>query len=73
MSELNNAPKHIQLAVDLIELLEQNKVDPQLALDALAIVADDCRRKVSTEGLKVKSFTTEARSSGEKKEEKQKN
>ncbi len=46
MSELNNAPKHIQLAVDLIELLEQNEVDPQLALDALAIVTDDCRHKI---------------------------
>ncbi|MCJ8274831.1 MAG: YbaM family protein [Psychrosphaera sp.] len=45
---LESAPKHIQLAVDLIELLEQNKVDPQLALDALAIVCDDCQKKLLT-------------------------
>lgn len=50
MKSLEDAPKHIQLAVDLIELLEQNEIDPQLALDALAIVTDDCQRKVDARG-----------------------
>ena len=48
IKSLKDAPKHIQLAVDLIELLEQNEIDPQLALDALAIVCDDCQKKLLT-------------------------
>lgn len=43
---LENAPPEIRLAVDLIELLETNEIDPALALVALAIVQRDYERKV---------------------------
>jgi hypothetical protein len=46
MSDLEQAPFHVKLAVDLIMLLEQNGVSPQQALDALAIVSEDCQRKL---------------------------
>ena len=36
----------VQLAVDLIELLETNKIAPELALAALAIVRQDYERKL---------------------------
>lgn len=42
---LANAPAEVQLAVDLIEILEVNKVEPELALAALAIVTRDFERK----------------------------
>ncbi|MBM7455636.1 hypothetical protein HNR62_001508 [Oceanisphaera litoralis] len=44
---LANAPAEVQLAVDLIEILELNNVDPALALAALAIVRTDCERKLT--------------------------
>ncbi len=44
---LADAPPEIQLAVDLIELLELNDVDPAVALAALAIVKTDCERKLT--------------------------
>ncbi len=40
-SELHYAPKHIQLAVDLIMMFEQNNIAPDIALDALEIVKQD--------------------------------
>jgi len=43
---LENAPKHIQLAVDLIEILESNKVDDITAVAALELVLNDYRDKV---------------------------
>ncbi|MNG29000.1 hypothetical protein D3C84_1143550 [compost metagenome] len=43
---LENAPPEIKLAVDLIELLETNEIDPALALAALAIVQRDYERKL---------------------------
>lgn len=43
---LENAPKHVQLAVDLIQLLEENQIDMSLALQALAIVQHDCQQKL---------------------------
>jgi len=43
---LENAPKHIQLAVDLIEILELNKVDDITAVAALELVLNDYRDKV---------------------------
>lgn len=42
---LENAPPEVKLAVDLIELLETNKIAPELALAALAIVSLDYQRK----------------------------
>ncbi len=44
---LETAPKHIQLAVDLIQLLEENQIDPELALQALAIVTEDYANKLA--------------------------
>ncbi|WP_421203192.1 pleiotropic regulatory protein RsmS [Aeromonas enteropelogenes] len=43
---LENAPPEVKLAVDLIELLETNRIDPALALTALAIVQQDYQRKL---------------------------
>ena len=45
---LENAPQHIQLAVDLIELLETNEIDNQVAVDALKIVLADAEEKLKT-------------------------
>lgn len=42
---LENAPDHVKLAVDLIELLETNKIADETAIQALEIVLDDFRRK----------------------------
>ncbi|WP_199611194.1 pleiotropic regulatory protein RsmS [Flocculibacter collagenilyticus] len=42
---LDNAPEHIKLAVDLIMLLEQNKIDPNTALQALEIVKNDLEKR----------------------------
>ncbi|MCE2595720.1 YbaM family protein [Motilimonas cestriensis] len=46
---LNNAPKHIQLAVDLIQLLEENQIDTATAVAALEVVLTDCKQKQSFE------------------------
>lgn len=43
---LANAPEHVQLAVDLIMLLEDNNVDSHIALQAIEIVKADLLRKV---------------------------
>ncbi|MCE0556367.1 MULTISPECIES: YbaM family protein [unclassified Motilimonas] len=42
---LTNAPKHIQLAVDLIQLLEENQIDMNTAVAALEVVLTDCKNK----------------------------
>ncbi|TDO99395.1 pleiotropic regulatory protein RsmS [Marinomonas balearica] len=46
---LENAPDHIKLAVDLIDLLEGNQIQPQTAIDALKIVLKDYEKKLSDE------------------------
>ncbi|MDC9595921.1 pleiotropic regulatory protein RsmS [Xenorhabdus anantnagensis] len=43
---LEQAPPEVQLAVDLIYLLECNKVSPAIALAALDIVKHDLREKL---------------------------
>lgn len=43
---LEQAPEEIKLAVDLICLLEQNNIDPQVAIEALKIVQSDCEAKL---------------------------
>lgn len=43
---LETAPPEVKLAVDLIELLETNQLDPELVLAALAIVQRDYQRKL---------------------------
>ncbi len=45
---LSQAPPEIQLAVDLIYLLEEHQLPPELVLKALAIVQQDFQRKITT-------------------------
>ncbi len=42
---LDFAPDHVKLAVDLIELLESNHVEVDVAVDALTLVLHDFKRK----------------------------
>ncbi|MCP9266795.1 pleiotropic regulatory protein RsmS [Xenorhabdus sp. XENO-1] len=44
--DLEQAPPEVQLAVDLIYLLECNEISPDIALAALEIVKDDFQRKL---------------------------
>ena len=46
-SNFEQAPEHVKLAVDLIMLLEQNDINPQVAIDALDIVKQDYQRKLT--------------------------
>lgn len=46
---LKNAPQHVQLAVDLIQLLEENQVSPQTVLDALELVKADYQHKLDSQ------------------------
>lgn len=46
---LQDAPRHVQIAVDLIQWLELNEVEPREALKALAIVVRDFERKLEDE------------------------
>jgi hypothetical protein len=51
-SKKNNPPladalESVQLAVDLIQLLEGNEIDKQVAVDALEIVLKDFKNKQS--------------------------
>lgn len=43
---LDQAPDHIKLAVDLIELLEGHNIEPSVAVDALTIVLKDFQNKL---------------------------
>ncbi|MBR7888271.1 pleiotropic regulatory protein RsmS [Marinomonas sp. A79] len=45
---LDQAPEHIKLAVDLIELLEENNIAPSVAVDALTIVLRDFQQKLES-------------------------
>ena len=42
---LENAPDEIKLAVDLIVLLEENQMEPEIVLQALEIVKQDYEKK----------------------------
>lgn len=44
--DLDNAPEHIKLAIDLIMLLEQEELDSQVVLDALEVVKNDYKKKL---------------------------
>ncbi|SDG73942.1 Protein of unknown function [Vibrio xiamenensis] len=46
---LENAPDDIKLAVDLIYLLESNKIPVETALSALEIVKTDLKRQLTEE------------------------
>jgi len=46
---LENAPQHVQLAVDLIELLETNNIKNTVAVAALELVLADFQAKLEDE------------------------
>lgn len=48
---LENAPEEIKLAVDLIMLLEQHELAPELVLRALEIVKKDFENKLAVSPL----------------------
>ncbi|MCA6927118.1 pleiotropic regulatory protein RsmS [Pectobacterium versatile] len=52
---LENAPPEVKLAVDLIMLLEENQIEPRIALAALEIVRTDFEKKLSPEDGDAKS------------------
>ena len=43
--KLADAPPAVQIAVDLIQLLEENKIDNQTAVAALQIALNDFQKK----------------------------
>ncbi|WP_281549883.1 pleiotropic regulatory protein RsmS [Kluyvera cryocrescens] len=43
---LENAPDDVKLAVDIIELLESNKIAPEIVLSALEMVRQDYVNKL---------------------------
>ncbi|SHO58828.1 pleiotropic regulatory protein RsmS [Vibrio quintilis] len=45
---IEEAPEAVQLAVDLIYLLETNEIDPETALEAIHIVKTDLERKMTS-------------------------
>lgn len=48
---LSQAPPAMQLAVDLIMLLEQHNLEPELVLAALAIVNKDFQQKAKLQQI----------------------
>ncbi|MFJ5437061.1 pleiotropic regulatory protein RsmS [Pectobacterium brasiliense] len=52
---LENAPPDVKLAVDLIMLLEENQIEPRIALAALEIVRTDFEKKLLQEEDAAKS------------------
>jgi len=42
---LADAPEAVQIAVDLIQLLEENKINNKVAIEALQIVLNDFQKK----------------------------
>ncbi|OTA21300.1 hypothetical protein Xbed_00527 [Xenorhabdus beddingii] len=48
---LEQAPPEVQLAVDLIYLLESNEISPAIALAALEIVRHDFQEKLEKQAL----------------------
>lgn len=43
---LEKAPQEVQLAVDLIVILEESQIDPEIVLVALDIVKTDYQKKL---------------------------
>ncbi|CDG89830.1 pleiotropic regulatory protein RsmS [Xenorhabdus bovienii] len=52
--DLEQAPPEVQLAVDLIYLLECNEISPDIALAALEIVKDDFQGKLKKQAQQPK-------------------
>lgn len=53
---VENAPPELQLAVDLIYLLECNEIAPDVALAALEIVKRDYQEKLNLKGDRSVSY-----------------
>lgn len=43
--KLADAPPAVQIAVDLIQLLEENKIEDKLAIEALQMALNDFQKK----------------------------
>ncbi|TYL47327.1 YbaM family protein [Marinomonas sp. IMCC 4694] len=56
---LDTAPDHIKLAVDLIEMLEEHNIAPDVAVDALTIVLKDFQYKRQQQTRTIDPQTTE--------------
>ncbi|AYY79581.1 MULTISPECIES: pleiotropic regulatory protein RsmS [Proteus] len=50
---LKEAPESVQLAVDLIYLLESHHIDPKTALEALEIVRQDYENKLAAQSTNI--------------------
>lgn len=48
---LADAPPAVQIAVDLIQLLEENKIENTTAIEALQIVLTDFKKKAKNQSL----------------------
>lgn len=48
-SSIKDAPASVQIAVDLIQLLEENKIEATVAIEALEMVLTDFKRKVKVD------------------------
>lgn len=48
-NELADQPKSVQLAVDLIQLLEENQIETQTAIEALKITLKDFEIKAANQ------------------------
>tara|TARA_R110001592_G_scaffold229926_5_gene486635 strand:+ start:2785 stop:2961 length:177 start_codon:yes stop_codon:yes gene_type:complete len=48
-TDLASAPLEIKLAVDLIQLLEENDFELEVTIKALEIVLNDCKNKRNTQ------------------------
>ncbi len=46
---LENAPKHVQLAVNLIQLLEENNISSEVVLAAIPLIQQDYQTKLARE------------------------
>lgn len=46
---LEDAPESVQLAVDLIYLLESHHIEPKTVLDALDIIRQDYEQKLANQ------------------------
>lgn len=48
---LKEAPAHVILAVDLIEILENNRISPDIVLAALPLIQRDFERKQASQNI----------------------
>lgn len=61
---LENAPKHVQLAVDLIQLLEENNISSEVVLAAIPLIQQDYQTKLARESQSATSDPAAERRKG---------